>query len=105
MKESDWKLFKQIKDKAIDQFCRDALLVFSKITTDEDKSAHERYLQLYGTVDKTNRKMSSLFDDHSRSKASLQLLVIRREGLADDALIQKLSDEFKEHTDPARVGW
>ncbi len=105
MKESDWKIFKQIKDKAIDQFCRDALSTFSEITTDEDKSAHERYLQLYDTVDKTNRKMSSLFDDHSRSKAALQLLVIRREGLADAVLVAKLSDDFKESTDPAAVNW
>jgi len=49
--------------------------------------------------------MALLFDGHSRSKASLQLLAIRGEGLADETLLNKLSDDFHHETDPSRVNW
>jgi len=49
--------------------------------------------------------MSLIFDGHSRSKATLQLLAIRGEGLADQELLKKLSKEFLEATDPKRVNW
>lgn len=105
MKESDWKVFKKIKDKAIDQYCQTALSEFGGIIEDKDKSAHERYLYLYKVVDNTDRKMSLLFDEHSRSKARLQLLVIRGEGLADKYLVSQLSEEFQQLTDPSRAKW
>lgn len=105
MKESDWKLFKEIKERAIDQYCRTALSEFGGIIDNEDQSAHERYLYLYKIIDNTNRKMSLLFDGHSRSKAGLQLLVIRREGLADEQLVSKLSEEFQQETDPSSIKW
>lgn len=105
MKESDWKLFKGIKEKAIDRYCRNALSDFGEIIDNEDKSPHARYLYLYKIVDNTNRKMSLLIDGHSRSKAWLQLLAIRGEGLADERLVSKLSEEFQEQTDPSKAKW
>lgn len=68
----------------------------------ENKGAHERYLNLYKIVDITNRKMSLLFDGHSRSKAWLQLRAICGEGLADKNLVSKISEEFQQQTDPSR---
>jgi hypothetical protein len=44
--------------------------------------------------------MALLFDGHSRSKAWLQLIFMRREGLGDEALLAQLSDEFNRETDP-----
>ena len=105
MKESDWKLFKKIKNRAMDQYCQAALSEFSEIIDKEDQSAHERYLYLYKIIDNTNRKMSLLFDGHSRSKAMIQLLVIRREGLADDQLVSELSEAFQQETDPSSIKW
>ncbi len=105
MKESDWKLFKEIKDRAIDQYCRTALSEFGEIIDNEDQSAHERYLYLYKIINNSNRKMSPLFDGHSRSNAGFQLLAIRREGLADERLVSELSEEFRQETDPSRVKW
>jgi len=52
-----------------------------------------------------DKQMALLFDGHSRSKASLQLLAIRGEGLADEDLLKKLSDDFLQQTDPSRVNW
>ena len=105
MKESDWKIFKRIKEKAIQTFCEQALEEFEGVITDETKRAHDRYLMLYKMVRERDRQMESLFDGHSRSRAPLQLLVLRREGLADEELLGMLSEEFRASTDPDNLEW
>lgn len=105
MNESDWKIFKQIKEKAIEQYCSMCLAEFREVIDDESKHVHDRYLLNYKMVDNRNRQMSLLFDGHSRSKAWLQLLAIRGEGLADEDLLSKLTDEFRDKTDPIKHKW
>ena len=105
MKESDWKVFTAIKDKAIEQYCTVALEETQDVISDHKKHVHERYLFLYKSLQNSNKKMALLFDGHSRSKAWVQLIAIRSEGLADEALLSKLSDEFRDKTDPEKHGW
>ena len=105
MKESDWKVFTAIKDKAIEQYCTLALEETQEVVSDHKKHVHERYLFLYKLLQNSNKKMALLFDGHSRSKAWIQLIAIRSEGLADEALLSKLSDEFRDQTDPEKHGW
>lgn len=105
MKESDWKVFKEIKDKAIERFCEIALDEFREAMDDEGEHIHNRYLLNYKLVKNRNKQMSLIFDGHSRSKAPLQLLAIRGEGLADEELVAKLSEEFREQTNPKMRGW
>ncbi|MFT7373369.1 MAG: hypothetical protein ACI9T9_002069 [Oleiphilaceae bacterium] len=105
MKESDWKIFKEIKDKAIAKFCTDALNEFREAMDNEKSHIHERYLLNYQLVKNRDKEMALLFDGHSRSKAWLQLLAIRGKGIADEVLLAKLSEEFREQTDPKRHNW
>ena len=102
MKESDWKVFKEIKSKAIDKFCADALNEYREKMDVDGVSNHEKYLLNYKLVQDRNEEMIYLFDFHSRSKAAMQLLAIRSEGLADEKLIEELSDEFRKNTDPKK---
>jgi hypothetical protein len=103
IRESDWKLFTKIKDEAIDQFCTKAFFEFKKILEDESKPIHDRYIEHFKAVRNMDKHMSQLFDGHSRSKAWLQMLYIRREGIANENLLSQLSDEFIEHTDSKRI--
>ena len=102
MKESDWKIFKEIKSKAIDKFCASVLDDCLEKIDLENSSNHEKYLLIYKLFEDRDYEMSRLFDFHSRSKAALQLLAIREEGLADEKLIEKLSEEFQERTNPKK---
>jgi hypothetical protein len=43
MKESDWKVFTAIKDKAIEQYCTVALEETQDVISDHKKHVHERY--------------------------------------------------------------
>ena len=103
MKESDWKIFKEIKEKALVRYCEEALADFSKIINNDKEQVCERYTELYKLVRERDKKLGKLFDYHSRSKAALQLLLIREAGLADEELLQELSDEFSQATDPERL--
>lgn len=105
MKESDWKIFKEIKENAIQGFCKISLSEFEQVIKDKNETAQDAYTLLYRLVINRDKQMALLFDDHSRSKAHIQLLAIRGEGLADKALLSKLSEEFLEQTDPKRVNW
>ncbi|MDH3635549.1 MAG: hypothetical protein OES20_12700 [Gammaproteobacteria bacterium] len=103
MKEADWKIFKEIKEKALGSFCENAFSEFTEIIENESEHIHDRYLKLYKLVHEKDKELSDIFDGHSRSKAAFQLLLIRKMGLADKGLLQKISDEFAEETDPGRL--
>ncbi len=103
MKETDWKIFKQIKEKALEKYCLNAFMSFSEIINNENEHAHDRYLELYNLVREKDKELEKIFDGHSRSKATLQLLLIRKNGLADDELLKNISDEYFQETDPERV--
>ncbi len=83
MKESDWILFKKIKEMAIDSFCSDVLSKSNEIISDGSTNTHDRYLHLYKHIQNKNKEMSLLFDGHSRSKANMQLFSIRIQNLAE----------------------
>lgn len=100
MNESDWKRFKKIKELALERFCADAMADFEEAIQKEDLSNHERYLYLYKLVENADKRLSLLFDGHSRSKAQLQLTLIRCEGLVEDHVLEGLSDEFLKSTEP-----
>lgn len=100
MKESDWKIFKEIKQKALEKYCAEVLREFSDVINNEKQHVHERYLQLYERVCNRNKEMGRIFDYHSRSQAHIQLMSIRNNGLADEELLNKLSKEFLRETDP-----
>lgn len=68
----------------------------------ENSSNYEKYLLIYKLFEDRNYEMRRLFDFNSRSKAALQLLAIREEGLADERLIKKLSEEFQERMNPKK---
>jgi len=105
VKESDWKVFTKIKDKAIEKFCSEALDESQEVISDQSEHVHNRYLLLYKLLQNKDKKLALLFDGHSRSKAWLQLIAIRAEGFADEDLLAELSDEFREETDPKKFDY
>ncbi|MFC3122522.1 hypothetical protein [Agaribacter flavus] len=103
MNESDWKIFKQIKDLAIEKYCSLTLDEANDIISGERESSHETYLYLYKTLQNRDKHLAVMFEGHSRSKAWLQLIAMRKEGLAEQSLLDKLSDEFRIKTDPTKL--
>lgn len=67
--EADWKVFKRVREQALDRFCRKVLEECESVGEDETKTAHERYGALYGHLQDRNREMAVAFDDFRRSTA------------------------------------
>ena len=101
IKESDWKIYKKIKEKAVSKFCQQTLEEFLEIIHNKTDSAHDRYEKLYKAAEKRDKLKIDLFDrSHSRSGAPLQLLGLRSHNLVDEKLLAKLSDEVRFSTNP-----
>ena len=100
IKESDWNQFKEIKKKALERFYRQALEEFAAIVQDQSSTARDRYMSLCENVKKTDRRLITIFDAHSRSKAREQLWMICDAGLVEEAELEGLSEELREATKP-----
>lgn len=48
------------------------------VILDQKNNVHNRYLLLYKLLQNRDKQMAILFDGHSRSKAQIQLMLIRR---------------------------
>lgn len=66
----------------------------------EELSNHGRYLYLYKLVENADKRLGILFDGHSRSKAQIQLMFIRSEGLVEEHELEGMSDEILNATKP-----
>ena len=78
MKESDWKIFKQISAQALEKFCAKSLTCVSQSVKDKQKSHHERFTDIYLKMRKADKDLAKIFDGLSRGTASIQLTLIRR---------------------------
>lgn len=93
--ESDWKVFKQVRKKALDRYCRRVLEECERICRDEAKSAHERYGALYGYIHDRDRDMAKAFDDFRRSTAVLCLMLMHKYDLLTEDEIEAFSDDVQ----------
>ena len=101
--ESDWKKFKKIKEAALERFCGTVLKDISEgINNEENPTNHGKYLYLYKLIENYDKQIALLFNDHSRSKAVIQLMMLRKEDLVQDGEVKELSSELQEHTNPER---
>jgi hypothetical protein len=100
MKESDWKLFKNVKENALEKYCAEALSDIDEAMNKEGDSFHSKYLNVYKLINNADDKLSLLFDGHSRSKAAFQLRHMRSEGLVADSELEGMSEGFVKSTAP-----
>jgi hypothetical protein len=101
--ESDWKKFKKVKEAALESFCGAILNDVAEGLEDENNPTnHGKYIYLYRLIENYDKQIALLFNDHSRSKAIIQLMMLRREGLVLDEDVKILSAELQDRTNPAK---
>lgn len=92
--ESDWKKFRKIREVALERFCQKSLADVQATLDQTGSTYHEKYLQLFTLIKKTDKNLAQLFDDSSRSQALLHLMLIRNENLLSDEELAVLSPEI-----------
>ena len=95
IKESDWKLFRELRVTALERFCERTLSELQQLSAEPDRSFHERYLAVFRRVADRDKELARAFDGFSRSRMTTQLMYMRVLGLIDDADLVKFSEEVQ----------
>jgi hypothetical protein len=69
IKESDWKIFKRVREVALERFCERVLDEIGRIGSDTTKSKHQRYGAIYRLVRNRDKEINPIFDHLRRSTA------------------------------------
>jgi beta-galactosidase beta subunit len=96
MSKSDWKHFNRVKEIALERLCTRILQNVCESATNESKTPHERYLDVYKLVMESNKDIARGFDFHSRSRVISQLLAMQSLEVIDDSDLVKFSDEIRD---------
>ncbi len=94
--ESDWKIFKKLKPLALQRYCERLMGSVDRVINDDQRDAHERYLEMYKIVRAGDKKLALMFNGFSRTLAFEQLMMYYGNGLLTDDEIAPLSDENRE---------
>lgn len=93
IKESDWKLFRQLRLIALERFCDRILTQVQEISSGTGNSFHQRYLDIFDLIQSENENMAYTFDNPRRSTALVQLTALRSQSLITDDEFHQFSEE------------
>jgi hypothetical protein len=96
LRESDWKILRELHPIALERFCRRALDEIERAASDTDKSCHERYLDVLRLVQQSSREMADAFNDMRRSRALQRLACIQSHELLTEEELERFSPEMRE---------
>jgi len=94
IKESDWKVFKRVREAALERFCARVLDEVARINSDNTKSKHERYLAICRLVHERDKEVTPIFDHLRRSTAVTQLCSFRLNDLMTEQELRQFSPEL-----------
>jgi hypothetical protein len=92
--KSDWKIFKELRKVALERFCKRVLDDIARISSDNTKANHERYLKIYRLVHDRDEEIDPIFDYLRRSTAVRQICAFRFHNLLTEQELQQFSPEL-----------
>ena len=95
IKESDWKLLRQMVPVALERFCQRILGELDRIGSESTKSHHQRYLDIFEVLQRRDREIAQAFNDMRRSTALTQLAAICSQGLLTEEEFLRFSPETR----------
>ena len=96
IKESDWKILRQLESQALERLCKEILLEIAQINADTPKTFHERYLSIYKILHRRDKEIADIFNGFSRSTALIKLAAMKRRGLLTEDEFSRFSQETRE---------
>lgn len=96
IKESDWKLLSQLKTDALERFCQRILSEIESINANNAISAHQRYLEIYQVIERRDKEVAAIFNDHRRSTALNELAAIQSHSLLTPEEFLRFSQETRD---------
>ncbi len=99
IKESEWKILRQVHRVALDRFCERILRELERIGSDRSKSPHQKYLDLWAHLQKRDKEMAKYFDPLKRSNAFLMIASLKHQGYMTEEELARFSPETRETVD------
>jgi hypothetical protein len=96
IRESDWKLFKELHPVAVNRYCERFLKDVGRVVADGSKTPHDRYGDIYTLVRGATKELARAFDEKSRSTAVLHLAIIYSLGLITPEELSRFSQEAQD---------
>jgi hypothetical protein len=94
--ERDWKLLRELKTAALERLCGRILRRTNEVITAPGATNHQRFLNLWKTVQEQNEEVALAFDDHRRSTAFLKILQMHRTDLFTEEEFARFSEETRQ---------
>jgi hypothetical protein len=95
IKEADWKVLRRLHPVALERFCARVLAEIGSVKNDDARNFHQRYLDIFEIVERSDREMARIFDDLKRSRALTMLGQMCAAGLLTDDEVCSLSPETR----------
>ena len=89
--EADWKVFREIREGALQRFCARVLEEVAGLCADPARRPHERYRHVFQLLRERDRELAGAFDNPSRSRMHLHLAAMVGLGLLRDEELRRLS--------------
>jgi len=96
VKESDWKVLRDLKGVLLERYCQRALAAAEQIIQGRKQTNHERYLALFSLIEKQDKALGLAFDDVRRSNALSRITFMRSGGLFTEEEFARFSPETQE---------
>ncbi|MBK1707049.1 hypothetical protein CKO40_21560 [Halochromatium glycolicum] len=93
--ESDWKVYKRIRDRAQDRYAQRVLEEADRIRQDGTLSVQDRHAELSRMVRERDKEMDWIFDTLRRSSAVRCLMMMRSHDLVTDEEMQSFSPDVQ----------
>jgi hypothetical protein len=94
--ESDWKIFRELRELALDRFCKRILDELERIRLDTSRSHHERYLDVFRFLRDRDDEVAHAFNDPRRSRMLIQLSAIHAHGLLEPGEFARFTPETRD---------
>ncbi len=94
--EADWRVFRELRDAALERFCRRVLENLDRFRQDDSRFYHERYIALYRWLQDRDDEIAGAFNDPRRSRMLQQLAVIVSLDLLDPDELARFSMATRE---------
>lgn len=93
--DADWKHYDELRDLALERFCRGVLADAQTIAQNEAISAHARYRTLYSLMRNRDKSLAMAFNISRRRDVSLSLRLLIAYDLLSDQELTVLSEELR----------
>lgn len=93
--ESDWKVFRELQQLALERFCKRALDEVQTILRDGSRSHHKRYLDVFHLLQTRDEELAHAFNDPRRSRMIVQLAAIHAYGLLEPNEVERFTERTR----------